>query len=38
MLPAQIHNRPTIGQLAKAHTFRVVTMVATWALIFGAFV
>ena len=36
MLPAQ--NRPTVGQLAKAQTFRFLTMVATWALIFGAFV
>jgi hypothetical protein len=38
MLPAQIRNRPSVGQLAKAHTFRFLTMVATWALIFGAFV
>jgi hypothetical protein len=38
MLPAQIRNRPTIGQLAKAHAFRFVTMIATWALIFAAFV
>ncbi|SHN80690.1 hypothetical protein SAMN05444170_4472 [Bradyrhizobium erythrophlei] len=36
MPPAQ--NRPTVGQLAKAHTFRILTMVATWVLIFGAFV
>src|SRR5258708_23512568 len=36
MLPAQ--NRPTVGQLAKAQTFRILTMVAIWALIFGAFV
>jgi len=35
MLPAP--NRPTIGQLAKAHTFRFLTMLATWALIFAAF-
>jgi hypothetical protein len=38
MLPAQTRNRPTVGQLAKTHTFRFLTMVATWALIFGAFV
>jgi hypothetical protein len=38
MLPTQIRNRPTVGQLAKQHTFRFLTMVATWALIFGAFV
>jgi hypothetical protein len=38
MLPAQIRNRPTVGQLAKAHTFRFLTMVATWALIFAAFI
>ena len=38
MLPIQPHYRPTVGQLAKAHTFRFLTMVATWALIFAAFV
>jgi hypothetical protein len=27
--PTPIRNRPTVGQLAKAHTFRFVTMVAT---------
>jgi hypothetical protein len=31
-------NRPTVGQLAKAHTFRFLTMIATWALIFASFV
>jgi hypothetical protein len=36
MPPAQ--NRPTVGQLAKVHTFRFLTMVATWVLIFSAFV
>ena len=36
MLPVQ--NRPTVGQLAKAQTFRFLTMIATWALIFCAFV
>src|ERR1700677_2343791 len=30
--------RPTVGQLAKAQTFRFLTMLATWALIFAAFV
>ena len=38
MLPAQIRNRPTVGQLAKAHTLRFLTMVATWAVIFAAFI
>jgi hypothetical protein len=38
MLPAQLPNRPTVGQLAKTHTFRFLTMIATWLLIFAAFV
>jgi hypothetical protein len=38
MNPVRTPNRPTVGQLAKAHTFRLLTTVATWALIFGAFV
>jgi hypothetical protein len=38
MLPVQTSERPTVGQLAKAHTFRFLTMIATWALIFAAFV
>jgi hypothetical protein len=38
MLPAQIRNRQTVGQLARAQTFRFVTMIATWALIFAAFI
>jgi hypothetical protein len=38
MLPAQIRNRPTVGQLTKAHTFRFLTMIAAWVLIFAAFV
>jgi hypothetical protein len=38
MLPAQIRNRPTVGQLARAHTFRFRTMIAAWVLIFTAFV
>jgi hypothetical protein len=38
MLPAQIRNRPTVGQLARAHTFRFLTMIAAWVLIFTAFV
>ena len=36
MLP--VPDRPTVGQLAKAHTFRFLTMIATWALIFAAFI
>lgn len=35
--PDQPSLRPTFSQLAKAHTFRFVTMIATWALIFAAF-
>lgn len=31
-------DRPTVKQLAKAHAFRFLTMIATWALIFGAFI
>lgn len=38
MLPVQPNYRPTIGQLAKAHTFRFLTMIATWVLIFAAFI
>ena len=38
MLPLGPANRPTVGQLAKTHTFRFLTMIATWALIFAAFV
>jgi hypothetical protein len=37
MMPVQSSNRPTVGQLARAHTFRFLTMIATWALIFAAF-
>jgi hypothetical protein len=37
MMPVQTRERPTVGQLAKAHTFRFVTMIATWILIFAAF-
>jgi hypothetical protein len=33
----QIRNRPTVGQLARAHTFRFLTMIAAWVLIFAAF-
>jgi hypothetical protein len=29
--------RPTIGQMARTQTFRFLTMVATWLLIFAAF-
>jgi len=35
---AQIRDRPTVGQLARAHTIRFVTMIAAWALIFAAFI
>jgi hypothetical protein len=38
MLPVRTSTRPTVGQLAKAQTFRFLTMLATWALIFAAFV
>jgi hypothetical protein len=38
MLPARISARPTLGQLAMAQTFRFLTMLATWTLIFAAFV
>ncbi len=38
MMPVQPRSRPTLGQLAKAHTFRFLTMIATWALIFAAFI
>jgi threonine/homoserine/homoserine lactone efflux protein len=38
IMPVPALNRPTVGQLAKAHTFRFVTMIATWLLIFAAFV
>jgi hypothetical protein len=37
MLPVRT-SRPTIAQLARAQTFRFLTMLATWALIFAAFV
>jgi hypothetical protein len=38
MLPVQPRSHPTFGQLAKAHTFRFLTVIATWALIFAAFI
>jgi hypothetical protein len=38
MLPVRTSARPTVGQLARAQTFRFLTMLATWALIFAAFV
>ena len=38
MLSVQPHYRPTVGQLAKTHTFRFLTMIAAWALIFAAFI
>jgi hypothetical protein len=37
MMPVQTRERLTVGQLARAHTFRFVTMIATWVLIFAAF-
>jgi hypothetical protein len=37
MMPLHTRERPTVGQLAKAHTFRFMTMIATWVLIFAAF-
>ena len=36
--PVRTSTRPTVGQLARAQTFRFLTMLATWALIFVAFV
>src|SRR5277367_6483091 len=38
MHPLRTSERPTIKQLAKAQTFRFITMLATWGLIFAAFV
>ena len=38
MVPDRMPNRLTIGQLAKAHTFRFLTTIAAWALILAAFV
>ena len=38
MPPVRTSTRPTVGQLAKAQTFRFLTMLATWVLIFAAFV
>jgi hypothetical protein len=38
MNPVRTPNRPTVGQLARSQTFRFLTMIATWMLIFGAFV
>jgi hypothetical protein len=37
MLP-QNRIRPTVGPLIKAHALRFLTMIATWTLIFVAFV
>ncbi|MDR3486417.1 MAG: hypothetical protein P4M05_16100 [Bradyrhizobium sp.] len=36
--PTRTFTRPTVGQLARAQTFRFLTMIATWVLIFAAFV
>src|ERR1700688_5221699 len=38
MLPVRTSTRPSVAQLARAQTFRFLTMLATWALIFAAFV
>jgi hypothetical protein len=38
MAKVQPRNRPTIGQLARAQSFRFLTMIAAWGLIFGAFI
>lgn len=38
MMPVQTRYRPTVGQLARAHTFRFLTMIAAWVLIFAAFI
>jgi hypothetical protein len=37
MMPLPTRKRPTVGQLAKAHTFRFLTTIATWVVIFAAF-
>lgn len=38
-MPVPAPYRPTtVRQLAKAHSFRFLTMIATWVLIFAAFV
>jgi hypothetical protein len=36
-MPIRTPPRPTIGQLARAHTFRFLTMIVAWALILAAF-
>jgi hypothetical protein len=36
--PVPTSTRPTVLQLARAQTFRFLTMLATWALIFTAFI
>jgi hypothetical protein len=38
MLPVRTSTRPSVAQLARAQTFRFLTMLATWALIFAPFV
>src|SRR3954453_4532739 len=38
MTPVQLRQRPSAAQLAKAQTFRFLTMIATWAQILAAFV
>jgi hypothetical protein len=37
-MPVRAPNRPTVRQLAKVHTFRFLTMIATWMLIVAAFI
>jgi hypothetical protein len=36
--PTRTLTRPTVGQLARAQTFRFLTMIATWVLIFAALI
>jgi CRISPR-associated DxTHG motif protein len=37
-MPVQNQDRPTVGQLVRTHTFRFLTVIATWVLIFAAFI
>jgi predicted ferric reductase len=37
MQPTQREGRPTVRQLAKAHTFRLLTAIATWVLLAAIF-
>jgi hypothetical protein len=38
MMPVQVRDRHTVGQLVRTHTFRFLTMIATWLFIFTAFI